>query len=132
MKVRYDQNVHRRKSIRLKGYDYSQAGTYFVTVVTRGHLCLFGDLVDGEMVLNEAGEMVQRVWEEMPGRFPNIEMDTFIVMPNHIHGIVITNYTVGASLVGAQGSLGQQHQGNHKGCPYGNSVAWAFYWDELI
>ena len=57
------------------------------------------------MVLNEAGERAQRVWKEMPGRFPNIEMDTFIVMPSHTNGI-ITNDPVGTSLVGARGSLG--------------------------
>ena len=107
MKVRYDPNVHRRKSIRLKGYDYSQAGAYFVTVVTHGHLCLFGDVVDGEMVLNEAGEIVQRVWEEMPRRFPKVEMDTFIVMPSHTNGI-ITNYPVGGPSWAPEGPWDEQ------------------------
>ncbi len=83
-----------------------------MTVVVQARLLLFGDVVDGEMRLNQAGAMVTRVWEEMPDRFPNIEIDAFVVMPNHIHGIIVV---VGASLVAAQGS---RRRGNHKGCPY--------------
>ena len=91
-----------RRSLRLKAYDYPRAGAYFVTVVVQGRPLLFGDVVDGEMRLNDAGKMAQRVWEEMPGRFPTIDTDAFVVMPNHIHGIIVV--VVGAPLVGAQRS----------------------------
>jgi len=85
----YDPKVHRRRSLRLKGYDYTQVGAYFVTIVTQGRLCLFGEIVGKEMRLNEAGEMVCGFWEVLPQRFPAIEMDMFVVMPNHLHGIVV-------------------------------------------
>ena len=81
-----------RRSIRLKEYDYSQSGAYFVTVCTNNRECLFGEIVDGEMVLNDAGRIVQTVWNSLPSRFPELELDTFVVMPNHIHSIIaITN-----------------------------------------
>ena len=78
-----------RRSIRLQGYDYSQAGAYFVTVVTQGRKLLFGDVVGGEMRLNAAGEMAQRMWADLPGRFPDVDLDVFVVMPNHVHGIIL-------------------------------------------
>ena len=92
----------RRRSIRLRGYDYAQPGAYFVTIVVLGRACLFGDVVGAEMRLNDAGKMIRRVWQEIPGRFPGIAFDTFIVMPNHIHGIISIVQPVGAPLVGAQ------------------------------
>ena len=84
----HDPEIHRRRSIRLGGYDYSSAGAYFITVVVQGGLCLFGEVVDGETCLSGAGEMVRRVWEGMPDRFPHVVMDAFVVMPNHVHGVV--------------------------------------------
>jgi REP element-mobilizing transposase RayT len=100
----YDPERHHRRSIRLQGYDYSQAGAYFLTIVTQDRACLLGEVVDGEMRLNDVGDMVHQEWTNLPNRFPNIELDAFIVMPNHIHGIiVITDATpVGAGLVPAQ------------------------------
>ena len=100
----YNPDIHRRKSIRLDGYDYSQAGSYFVTIVTQDRLCLFGEVAEGEMRLNEAGEMVRIAWETLPGRFPSIGIDAFVVMPNHIHGIIVIHH-VGASLVGAHSDI---------------------------
>lgn len=97
----YDPDIHNRRSMRLKGYDYSQAGAYLVTVVTQERLTLFGDVLKGRMQLNPAGEMVQRIWKEMPDRFPHIVMDTFIAMPNHVHGIIIL---AGAGRAGTQNS----------------------------
>ena len=85
----YDPNIHNRRSMRLKGYDYSIPGAYLVTVVTQRRAELFGNVVNSKMQLNAAGEMVQRIWMEMPIRFPSIAMDTFVAMPNHIHGIII-------------------------------------------
>jgi REP element-mobilizing transposase RayT len=88
----------------LKGYDYSLAGAYFVTISTQDHVCIFGDVVEGIMCLNEAGLMVSTVWDALPTRFPSIALDAFVVMPNHIHGIIVfaTRMSVGAPLVGAQ------------------------------
>jgi REP element-mobilizing transposase RayT len=78
-----------RHSIRLKGYDYAQAGGYFVTIVTQGRECFFGEIHNDKMILNDAGRMVKAAWEALPQRFPNIGLDIFKVMPNHLHGIVV-------------------------------------------
>lgn len=88
----YDARRHDRRSIRLKGYDYAQAGAYFVTIVTQDRACLFGDVVDGEMRLNAAGRMVVAEWQMMPARFPNVALDAFVVMPNHLHGILVITH----------------------------------------
>jgi putative transposase len=79
-----------RHSIRLKGYDYSQAGAYFVTIVTQGREALFGEVVDGKMRLNRYGKVVQKWWDIIPEHYPNIETGAFVVMPNHVHGIIVT------------------------------------------
>jgi REP element-mobilizing transposase RayT len=78
----------RRRSLRLKGYDYAQAGAYFVTVCTQDRACLFGDIVDGEMRVNEAGRMVQTVWDELPVHYAGVGIDAYVIMPNHIHGVI--------------------------------------------
>ena len=85
----YDPDKHHRRSIRLKGYDYAQSGAYFVTICTKDRECLFGDIVDGEMRLNDMGHMVARVWNEIPGHFPHDDVDEFIIMPNHFHGVIV-------------------------------------------
>ena len=105
----YDPEKHHRRSIRLPEYDYSQPGAYFVTICTQNRLCLFGDVVNAEMVLNDAGRMVEAEWRALPERFLQVESDEFIVMPNHLHGIIIitdsgTFTDVGAPLVGAPGA----------------------------
>lgn len=81
--------MRQRRSIRLKNYDYSQAGAYFVTICAQNRECLFGEIVDGVMQLNDAGLMVQSVWNDIPTFYPNVETDAFVVMPNHIHGVVV-------------------------------------------
>lgn len=81
-------NFHRR-SIRLKGYDYSNVGAYFVTVVAFQRECLFGEIVDGEMKLNRFGEIVQKWWNEIPVHFSEVETWAFVIMPNHVHGIIV-------------------------------------------
>ena len=68
-------------------YDDSKAGVYFVTICTRSRQCLFGDMVDGTMRLNEWGKIVQECWDAIPAHFPNVPVDTFVVMPNHVHGM---------------------------------------------
>ena len=102
----YDPNRHHRRSIRLKGYDYSQAGAYFITLCTQDRACLFGKVVNGEMRLNDAGRMVLAEWNRLPERFPRVVLDAFVVMPNHVHGILVitdpaptVGATVGATLV---------------------------------
>ncbi|MGB8648165.1 MAG: transposase [Anaerolineae bacterium] len=85
----HDLNIHHRRSIRLKGYDYSQAGVYYVTIIAQDRSCLFGEIVDAEMRRNDAGKMLQTEWDALCGRFPNIELDEFVIMPNHIHGIIV-------------------------------------------
>jgi REP element-mobilizing transposase RayT len=78
-----------RRLLRLAGYDYSQAGAYFVTVCTQDRACLFGEVTeDGAMCWSDAGQMVIAQWEAMSDRFPAVEIDTFVVMPNHLHGII--------------------------------------------
>lgn len=99
--------TRRRRSVRLQGYDYAQAGVYFVTVVTQRRACLFGEVVDQEMQLNDAGTMVRQVWLKLPDRFPGIATDEFVGMPNHVHGIININEPVGAPLVGAQDAAAQ-------------------------
>ncbi|MDP3028878.1 MAG: transposase [Deltaproteobacteria bacterium] len=86
---KYNPEIHHRHSIRLKDYDYRQAGGCFVTVCTQNRECLFGDVVDGEMRLNEAGRMTIKTWIGLTDRFPFIELDEFVVMPNHMHGIIL-------------------------------------------
>jgi len=82
-------NKYRIESSRLKGWDYSSAGLYFVTICTEGRECVFGDLVDGEMQLSPIGEMAQQFWLEIPQHSSaNIQLDEFVVMPNHVHGII--------------------------------------------
>jgi REP-associated tyrosine transposase len=85
---KFDPQKHHRRSIRLKGYDYSTDGAYYVTIVTQGRECLFGAIVDGEMRLNEYDEIVQKWWNEIPIHFPTVELGVFVIMPNHVHGII--------------------------------------------
>lgn len=115
MSVLFDPDCQHRRSLRLQGYDYTQAGAYFVTIVIQDRACLFGDVVDGRMRLNDAGRMVAAEWDALCARFMNIDRDAFVVMPNHIHGVIIITgtiapdgSTVGAALVAARsGTCGQ-------------------------
>ena len=89
MTARYDPDLYHRRSIRLRGYDYTSAGAYFATICTQERACLFGDVADGQVRLNDAGNMVESIWSELPGHYPGVEVDAFIVMPNHLHGIIV-------------------------------------------
>lgn len=82
-----------RRSIRLQGYDYSGEGLYFVTICVQDMKCLFGKVVDGEMLLNEAGKIINETWFDLPNHNPYIELDAWCIMPNHVHGIIIINNT---------------------------------------
>ncbi|HUV05125.1 MAG TPA: transposase [Armatimonadota bacterium] len=85
----YDPERHHRRSIRLKDYDYSQAGAYFVTICTRGQECVFGEIEDGMIRLNSLGLIVRACWDDLPRHYVHVELDAFVIMPNHIHGIVL-------------------------------------------
>jgi REP element-mobilizing transposase RayT len=91
------QKTRRRRSLRLQGYDYAQAGAYFVTTCTQNRTCLFGEVADGSMRLNSAGELAATVWNNVLERFPGIELDMFVVMPNHLHGIIVLSDSAGAA-----------------------------------
>jgi putative transposase len=87
--MKFDPQERNRRSIRLKGFDYSQAGAYFVTIVAWRREMLFGDVVDGEVILNEWGEIVREEWERTAIVRANVELGEYVVMPNHVHGILI-------------------------------------------
>ena len=84
----YNPAIHHRRSIRLKGYDYAQAGFYFITICTQDRERLFGKIVNRKMILNDAGLMVETVWNEIPQFYIDFDIHSFIVMPDHIHGII--------------------------------------------
>jgi len=86
----------KRRSIRLQGYDYSQAGAYYITMCTRNRECLFGNVIDGQIQLNEVGRIVQTVWNGLPQFYEGVELDAFVVMPNHVHGVIVIHAGVGA------------------------------------
>ena len=78
-----------RQSIRLRKYDYSQSGAYFVTICTQNKKCFFGNLVNDKMILNDAGRMINIIWNELPINYPGVNIDEFQIMPNHVHGIIV-------------------------------------------
>jgi putative transposase len=125
----YNPEIHKRRSIRLKGYDYSQAGSYFITICCQNRECRFGKIENTEMILNEYGIIAYNEWAKLPERFPNFELDVFQIMPNHMHGIVALQ-NVGAGFTPAQNAtnqnnataendIGQSHSGQPQGiAPY--------------
>lgn len=111
-KTKYNPEIHHRKSIRLKGYDYSKEGLYFVTICTHNRENLFGEIKDGEMFLNEFGKIAEEKWFDLLNHIKNIELHEFVVMPNHIHGIIeiCTIDIVGAGSKPAQYSEQKMNQ----------------------
>ncbi len=99
--TKFDPQKHHRKSIRLQGYDYSQAGAYFVTIVTYQRDCLFGKIENEEMQLNDFGKIADECWRAIPEHFPAVELGAYVVMPNHAHGIIVINNDESISGVGA-------------------------------
>jgi REP element-mobilizing transposase RayT len=91
--MKYDPEIHHRRSIRLRSCDYAQAGAYFVTLCTHDRMCLLGSVVEGDMRLNDAGQFLQATWEALPDHYPHVELDEFVVMPNHVHGIIVLDFT---------------------------------------
>ena len=110
--MKYNPEIHHRRSIRLKGYDYAQAGLYFITICTKDRKCLFGKITGAKMVLNDAGKIAFDEWMKLPARFPNFDLDVFQIMPNHMHGIIVLNDFVGATLAVARN---ENLPGNVKG-----------------
>ena len=106
----------RTKSIRLKDYDYSQSGAYFVTTVTHQRIYYFSKIVSREMNLNPAGDMINKWWMEIPNKFPEIKLDAYVIMPNHFHGIIVN---VGVGL-----RVDPNSQGGHTGPPLPTIIQW--------
>ena len=96
----YNPEIHHRRSIRLQNYDYSQAGAYFITLCTHQRIELFGEIKDNQMCLNDRGKIVEAMWNTLPKRFSGIELDHFIAMPNHIHGIIVRTQRVAPKVEG--------------------------------
>ena len=115
--IRYDPDKHHRRSIRLRSYDYSLPGAYFVTISTRSKRSLFGEVLDGAVRLNEAGEMVEKWWRATATKFQSIETDEYMVMPDHFHGILI-------NVEGAHtGAPLQDTLAEHSGAPLQDTLA---------
>lgn len=87
--MKYNPLIHHRRSIRLKGYDYSKAGAYFITICCEDRIHRFGKVSGNEMLLNESGTIAYNEWINLADRFPNFELDVFQIMPNHMHGIIV-------------------------------------------
>ena len=100
--TKFDPKIHHRRSIRLPGYDYTQAGAYYVTLVTWRWDCLFGEVVNGVMKLSPFGQIADECWRAIPEHFPNVELGAHIIMPNHAHGIIVIRENILRNLVGAQ------------------------------
>lgn len=117
--VAYNPDNHSRRSVRLWGYDYAGPGTYFVTVCAHRKECWLGEVVDGEMQLNEYGEIARNEWVRTASVRRNVVLDAFIVMPNHVHGIIIlTGDDVGATRWVAPIGRGARTEGEATPRPY--------------
>jgi REP element-mobilizing transposase RayT len=86
----FDSDIHHRRSIRLRDYEYSSSGAYFVTICAFQRECLFGEMADGEIRLNEVGHLVDDSWRQILDHFSGVDIDRYVIMPNHFHGIVTT------------------------------------------
>lgn len=87
--MRYNPDKHHRKSVRLKAQDYAAAGRYFITICTYQRQCLLGEIVAGEVQLSELGHVAAACWQAIPEHFAEVVLDEFVVMPNHVHGILV-------------------------------------------
>ena len=99
--MKYNPDIHHRHSIRLKGYDYSKEGLYFITICTQNMEHIFGEIIDGKMILNNAGKMINKIYNELEKIFPNIKLHEYIIMPNHFH-CIIEIVVVGADSISAR------------------------------
>lgn len=101
----FDPDIHHRRSLRLRHYDYSQAGAYFITICTHNRECLFGNVESDTVLLNDVGRVVQGVWGVLPVNFPGVVLDAFVIMPNHIHGVIVLN-DAGAQFIAPDNNQG--------------------------
>ncbi|HNR13261.1 MAG TPA: hypothetical protein PKM59_08115 [Thermodesulfobacteriota bacterium] len=122
--------LHHRRSVRLSGYDYSSAGAYFVTVCTQGKEWVLGEVHGGASVPSDAGKMVEQWWQRIPGKFSSVHTDAFVVMPDHIHGIIVLSHESGTN-VGADPCVCPpdpcvcpDNTGAHTGAPLQRIVQW--------
>jgi REP element-mobilizing transposase RayT len=116
----FNPDIHHRRSIRLHDFDYASSAAYFVTICAQGREFLFGTVVDGEMIENDAGRMVGRWWNELANKFSAVEPDTFVLMPDHCHGII---FLVGADLC-VRPDLLENKSGAHTGAPLPTIIQW--------
>ncbi len=93
---KYNPEIHKRRSIRLKDFDYGQEGLYFITICCQNREHLFGEIVEGEMQLNDIGRVTEQCWNAIPKHFENVSLHSFVIMPNHVHGIIEIITNVGA------------------------------------
>ncbi len=93
---KYNPEIHKRRSIRLKDFDYGQEGLYFITICCQNREHLFGEIVEGEMQLNDIGRVAEQCWNAIPKHFENVSLHSFVIMPNHVHGIIEIITNVGA------------------------------------
>jgi REP element-mobilizing transposase RayT len=107
--MKFDPQKHHRRSIRLPDHDYSQPGAYFITIVTRGRECLFGEIKDGEMHLNDYGIIADECWRAIAEHFPNAEIGTYVIMPNHVHGIIVVYANENGMATNSSPSVGARH-----------------------
>ena len=120
--MKYNPTIHHRRTIRLKGYDYAQAGLYFVTICVQNKQCVFGEIVNNEMILNDAGKMIEKWYAELPNKFSDIALGEFVVMPNHFHAIIINTGDVRPNLCVRPDDFGQIHRlgQTHRSAPTDN------------
>jgi len=95
----YNPDIHKRQSIRLKGYDYSQSGLYFITICCYQRECLFGNIINSQIILNNFGQLIKEEWLKSAEIRKEIEFDDFVIMPNHFHGIVIINQEINSDFM---------------------------------
>lgn len=95
----YNPDIHKRQSIRLKGYDYSQSGLYFITICCYQRECLFGNIMNSQIILNNFGQLIKEEWLKSAEIRKEIEFDDFVIMPNHFHGIVIINQEINSDFM---------------------------------
>ena len=94
----------------MRGYDYSQAGAYFVTLCVHGRECLLGEVAEREVRLSQIGALVEACWQELPRHYAHVDLGAFVVMPNHVHGVIFLTADVGAGLKPAPtASTGKRH-----------------------
>ena len=110
--MKYNPDIHNRRSIRLKGYDYSQNGFYYITICIKNRDHSFCTINNGEILISQCGEIADSIWKTIPLQFNYITLHEYIIMPNHIHGIIeIVHNPVGARFIAPDNETAPNHQG---------------------